>query len=117
MPPFVHICSAVIWGSEAEGSTHMLFSAVMAAGATGMFLRVLKYGRFAAAVSGAWPAALAVARHWYWRLDMPSPGGSTQSLVRYLGWADAPASASVAVVLIPFGVVGWMWRFESGDEE
>jgi hypothetical protein len=117
MPPFVHVCSTAIFGLEAEGSAHMLFASVMAAGSTGIFLRVLRYGRFAAALSGAWPAVIAASRHWYWTLGMPSPGGSAQSLVRFLGWTDASVAASVAVVLIPCGVAGWMWRLEDGGEE
>lgn len=117
MPPFVHACSTVLFGLEAEGSFHMLFSAVMAAGSTGLFLRKSRYGWILAALSGAWPGVLAAWRHWYWALDMPSPGGAAQSLVGLLGWSDAPVPAAVAVVLLPWGVVGWFWRFKTGDQE
>ena len=117
MPPFVHVCATVIFGLEADDSTQMLFSAALAAWATGVFLRKLKYRPVAAAFSGAWPAVLAASRHWYWMVDMPSPGGSAQALVRILGWTDASVSASVAVVLIPCGAIGWLWKFESGDLE
>lgn len=117
LPPFVHVCATVLFGLEAEGSASMLFSSVLAAGATGMFLRKLRYPWVLAALSGAWPGVLAAWRHWYWDLGMPSPGGSAQALVRSLGWADASAASAVAAVLIPCGVVGWLWKLESGDLE
>lgn len=117
MPPFVHVCATVLFGLEAEGSTHMLFSSVMAAWATGLFLRKSRYGWILAALSGAWPAVLAAWRHWYWDLGMPSPGGSAQALVRLLGWTDASAAEAIAVVLVPWGAIGWFWKFKSGDHD
>ncbi len=109
MPPFVHATCALLFGLEAEGSMHMLFSVVMAALSTGIFLRKLKYGWVWAAFSGAWPGALATSGHWYWALDMPSPGGSAQFLVGLLGWNGAPGAAAVAVVLVPCGAGGWLF--------
>ncbi|MBI2385445.1 MAG: hypothetical protein HYV14_05455 [Elusimicrobia bacterium] len=109
--------AAVLFGLEAEGSTHMLFASIMAAGSTGMFLRKLRYGWILAAFSGAWPGVLAAWRHWYWDLGMPSPGGSAQALVQALGWADASVAAAIAVVLLPCGAVGWIWKLKSGDLE
>lgn len=117
MPPFVHACATILFGLEAEGSTHMLFSAVMAAGATGMFLRKARYGLVLAALSGAWPGALAAWRHWYWALGMPSPGGAAQSLAGALGWTGASAGEAVGALLIPCGAVGWVWILKSGDLE
>lgn len=109
LPPFVHACAAVLFGLEAEGSAQMLFSVVLAAVSTGIFLRKARYGWLAAALSGAWPGVLGASRHWYWTLDMPSPGGSAQSLVRLLGWTDVSAAAAVAVLLLPCGAAGWLF--------
>lgn len=117
MPPFVHACATVLFGLEADGSTQMLFSSMMAAGATGMFLRKARYGWVLAAVSGPWPASLAAWRHWYWTLDAPSPGGAAQFLVRSLGWTDASAAEAVAAVLLPCAAAGWLWRLKGGDLE
>jgi hypothetical protein len=109
MPPAVHAFAAVIFGLDADTSSFMLFASALAAAATGAFLKKLKYGPVAAALSGAWPAALAAGRYWYWAGGMPSPGGSAQALARVLGWADAPAAAAVAAALLPCGAVGWLW--------
>lgn len=117
LPPFVHVCATVLFGLEAEGSAYMLFSSIMAAGATGMFLRKSRYAWFLGALSGAWPASLATWRRWYWALDMPSPGGAAQSLVGSLGWSDASAAMAVGVVLVPCGAIGWLWKLKSGDLE
>lgn len=109
MPPAVHACGAVVFGLDAEGSGYMLFASGLAAMATGSFLQKLKYGPVAAGLSGAWPAAIAAWRYWYWAAGMPSPGGSAQALARGLGWADAPAAAAVAAALIPCGAAGWLF--------
>lgn len=108
MPIGAHVFFGVFLGLEAEGSGYMLLLTVCAAGAVGVVLGKLKYGPVESSLAAAWPSVLAAWRHWHWALDMPSPGGSAQGLVRLVGWADAPIPGAVAAVLIFSGAAGWL---------
>lgn len=114
MPPGVHLFLTFLIGGEAESSGFMLFAGMMAAAATGAFLAKKGYGPVGSSVAAAWPTVLAAWRHWHWSLDMPSPGGAAQTLIRSLVWSDASVAASVACVLTPMGAAGWLiMRFDS----
>lgn len=117
MPAGVHAFFILIFGLEADTSGFMLFSAVMSAGAVGAFLFKRRYGPVESSLAAVWPAVLASWRQWHWSLGMTSPGGSAQGLVRTFGWPDAPMTAAVAAVLVPFGAAGWLFmRFDRWHE-
>lgn len=110
MPAGVHLFFTVIIALDVDSSGMMLIMSIMAAGAVGAILSKKKYGPIESALAAAWPSVLFAWRRWHWTLDMPSPGGAAQSLVRALGWSDASVPAAVAVLLIPVGAAGWGLR-------
>lgn len=107
MPAAVHAGITVFMGLEAEGSVTMLFAAAMAAAASGSFLCKLRYGPIESSLAASWPSVPAAYWHWHWAVGMPSPGGSAQALVRFMGWPDAPMPAALYGVLLVSAVVGW----------
>ncbi len=118
MPAGVHLGLTVLLGFEAEGSVAMLFMTAMSAWAVGAFLSKKGYGPVVSPLAAAWLPAVAAGRHWYWSLDMPSPGGCAQSFFRLLGWNDAPITPAVAVIMAAFGAAGWgFMRFDRWYEK
>lgn len=110
LPAGVHLFLTLLFGIEADTSGVMLMMAIMAALAVGVLLAKLEYGLIVSALAAVWPTVLAAWRRWHWSLDMHSPGGAAQTVVRFCGWPDAPAAAALAAVLIPFGALGWLLK-------
>lgn len=94
-------------GLEADSSTEVLIALILSSGTVGFLLSGVGYGPLAAAAAAAWLPALFGWRHWYWAMDMHSPGGSAQWIVGSLGWKDAYAPAAIAAVCAASALSGW----------
>ena len=106
MPVCVHALMTLFFGLEAESSVSMLFMALFASVATGGFLFKLKYDPVVSSLVAGWPSVLAAWKRLHWAMDMPSPGGSAQNIMRSLGWDSPSVPAAVAVLTIVAGLAG-----------
>lgn len=109
LPPCAHIFFVLFIGAEADRSSLMLFSSILAAMSVGAYLHKKGYGPFVSPLAAAWPAVLAVDRQWFWTVDMHSPGGAAQAVARALGWADASATEAMAAFMVACGGAGWLF--------
>jgi len=107
-PALAQLFLLLLIGLEADSSTEVLISLILSSGGIGAMLSVLGYGLPATALASAWMPALFAWRHWYWALDMHSPGGSAQWIVGSLGWRDAAAPRAVAAVCAASAAGAWL---------
>jgi hypothetical protein len=108
LPAVVHLLMAFFIGLEADSSGVVLMGVIFGAGFTGLFLASMGYEALTTAVGAAWLPMLFTWRHWYWGMDMHSPGGASQNMVAALGWKSSHAALAVGAVCAACGVVGWV---------
>lgn len=107
LPAVIHLFMSVLIGMEADSSLVVLFGVLFASGFSGLFLASMGYDAFTTAVGASWLPVLFTWRHWYWGMDMHSPGGASQDLVSALGWRSSHAALAVGAVCATCGVAGW----------
>ena len=109
IPAFVHAFATLTFAFEAELSIVILIAAMIASALVGGFLFRQGYHPVVPVVVSGWPTVLASWQRLHWAMNMPSPGGSAQSIARSFGWNDAPVPAAVAAVLAASGLAGWLF--------
>lgn len=107
VPFAIHLLMSFMFGMEADTSGELLIAVMLASASTGAALAKKGFGPVEAAAAGAWPPALFAWRHWYWAMDMHSPGGAAQWMVGGFGWAGASATLATAAVAGACALPGW----------
>ena len=107
-PAAVHLFMALVIGLEADSSVVVLLGVVFASGFSGFLLALMGYEPLTTAVGASWLPVLFTWRHWYWGMDMHSPGGASQDLVSALGWKSSHAALAVGAVCSACGVAAWL---------